>query len=227
MRARILLVGAERLESLLASEDFEVALAASGASGFARASEGDFDLIVLDETPAVCDALRRKGVDTSILMITEERVAGLRRGADDCVSRSCDSSELLARIEALLRRSPSMHRRSVTTLRLGDVEIDFRIHEVRKCGLAVSMSQKELALLQYLVDHRHRVVSREEILKHVWEYDSAVASRTVDVHIGWLRQKLEDDPQQPKYIKTIRGRGYRFDQDRAGAVRSSLSGVSN
>ena len=191
------------LSGLLRSEGYEIEVAPSS---------GDFDLIVLDDLP-ICDELRRKGVDTSILMLTEERVRGLRLGADDCVSRSCDPNELMARVEALLRRAPRLRWNPVTTLRFGDVEIDFGIAEARKRGRPVSLTSKELRLLQYLVEHRERVVSRNEILKHVWEYDAAVSSRTIDVHVGWLRQKLEDNPQQPRHIKTIRGRGYRFDSD--------------
>lgn len=211
MRAQILLIDAGYLSPLLAADQYQVELAMDGRSGFAKATAHTFDLIVLNNLPAVCVSLRRRGIDTSILMLTEERVAGLRRGADDCVSRSCDSNELLARIEALLRRVPKVRCTGVPNLRMGDVEIDFRIHEVLKRGSPLNMTSKELGLLQYLVDHRNRVVSREEILKNVWEYDARLSSRTVDVHIGWLRQKLEENPQQPRYIKTIRGRGYRFD----------------
>ena len=212
VRARILLILAEKelagkLSHLLAVEGVEVSSGAEHAML-------DYDLIVMDSL-SLCDRLRRKGIDTSILILTDDltgaRVAGLRLGADDCVSRNCDPNELLARIEALLRRVLRVRKTPITTLRFGDVEIDFAIAEARRHGHTISMASKELRLLQYLIDHRDRVVSRQEILGHVWEYDSAVSSRTIDVHIGWLRQKLEDDPQRPKYIKTIRGRGYRFD----------------
>lgn len=199
------------LRNLLAAEAMEVEVAADRESGYQMAAAGGFDIIVLDASPVVCDELRRKGVDASILMLTEERVKALRLGADDCVPHSCDSSELLARVEALLRRVPRVRRAATSTLRLGDLEIDFRVAEIRKGGRVLTVAQKELRLLQYLVEHRERIVSRKEILRQVWEYDSAVSSRTVDVHIGWLRQKLEDDPQHPRYIKTIRCRGYRFD----------------
>jgi len=215
MKARILLVMtatdlAGSLSRLLEGEGLEVVSAPA-----VQACKDDFDLIVL-YTLEVCDQLRRKGVDTSILMLAEDCVRGLKLGADDCVSRSCDSNELLARVEALLRRVKRMRRSPVTTLRFGDVEIDFGASEARKSGIAVSLTAKEFRLLRYLVDHRDRVVSRKEILSEVWEYEAAVSSRTIDVHVGWLRQKLEDHPQQPKYIKTIRGRGYRFDSDDCG-----------
>ena len=227
LHARILLAESDpqfrqTVLALLAGENFTLDLASDGLSAFEKASAGDFDLIVLDAALTfkngflVCDELRRKGIDTSILMLTaksriEDRVTALRLGADDCVSRNCDWNELLARVEALLRRVPKTRPNPIATLRFGDVEIDFGISEVHKAGSRINLAAKELRLLQYLVDHRERVVSRQEILRKVWEYDSAVTSRTIDVHIGWLRQKLEDNPQNPKYIKTIRGRGYRFD----------------
>ena len=193
-------------------------------AGCATAQSEAFDLIILDALLpgksgwVVCDELRRKGVDISILILLEksrsaERVKALKLGADDCVSRSCDSSELLARIEALLRRSPRARRSPLTILRFGDVEVDFAGAQAKKAGRRLTLAAKEFRLLQYLVDHRDRVVTRKEVLKNVWEYGSAISSRTVDVHVGWLRQKLEDDPQSPKYIRTIRGRGYRFDLD--------------
>ena len=230
MKIRILLVEndltiVEKLSALLAAESFNVDVAMDGESGLAKSSQGNFDLMILDADFcsgktgfAVCDELRRKGVDTSILMLTargnaEERIAGLRLGADDCVPRSCDANELVARVEALLRRLPRTRRSPSTVLRFGDVVIDFAIPEARKGRRLISLASKEFRLLQYLADHRERVVTRKEILKAVWEYDSAVSSRTIDVHVGWLRQKLEDNPQNPRYIKTIRGRGYRFDSD--------------
>lgn len=204
---------------MLITEEAEVEVARSGASGLALASSGGFDLILLDaHLPdrsglALCAELRRKGIDTSMVLLTEERVRGLRLGADDCVSRSCDLGELLARLEALARRIPKAATGGAIRFSFGDVVVDFASADAHKGGVPVSLTGKELRLLKYLVDHRNRVLSRQEILRHVWEYDSAVSSRTIDVHVGWLRQKLEDDPQQPRYIKTIRGRGYRFDSE--------------
>jgi two-component system alkaline phosphatase synthesis response regulator PhoP len=216
--SRILLVDSGRelidsLSALLTADGFEVELATDGETGFARASSGEFDLVILGTYPGtnICRELRKIGVDTSILTFSSKTVAALRLGADDCVPRSCDPNELMARVEALLRRVPKASRGPVRTLRFGDVEVDFALAEVRKAGRRVSLSSKELRLLQYLVSHRERVVSRKELLSNVWEYDAALSSRTVDVHVGWLRQKLEDDPQHPRHIMTIRGLGYRFD----------------
>jgi two-component system alkaline phosphatase synthesis response regulator PhoP len=215
---RILLVDAgqelvESLSALLTAESFKVEIATDGASGLARAASGNFDLVILGTNLGtnICRELRSMGVDTSILMLSSRTVPALRLGADDCVPRSCDPSELMARVEALLRRVPKASRGPVRTLRFDDVEIDFALADVRKAGRRVSLSNKELRLLQYLASHVERAVSRKELLRNVWEYDAGVSSRTIDVHVGWLRQKLEDDPQHPKHIMTIRGLGYRFD----------------
>jgi two-component system alkaline phosphatase synthesis response regulator PhoP len=237
--AKILLVEAdnrlaESMSRLLHIEGLQTERAAEGESGCEKALTGAYDLIILGTLlsgksgPAICDELRRKGIDTSVLVLlarsrAEERVQALKVGADDCVSRSCDASELMARIEALLRRAPRMRRSPVSVLRFGDVEIDFAGAIASKAGRPLTMAAKEFRLLQYLADHRDRVVTRKEILKNVWEYDSAVSSRTVDVHIGWLRQKLEDCPQEPRYIRTIRSRGYRFDPDHPKILTSVAS----
>jgi two-component system alkaline phosphatase synthesis response regulator PhoP len=209
------------VSDLLAAEGHEVESAHDGESGLAKALSGSFDLILLDVMLPrktgfdVCRELRQKGVDTAVLMLTArsqviDRVVGLKLGADDYLTKPFDPSELLARVEALLRRVQKENRIPVQTFHFSNVSVDFERAEVRKGGQPISLAGKELQLLRYLVDHRERVVPREELLQRVWEYNSEVSSRTIDVHVAWLRQKLEDNPQTPRHIQTIRGKGYRF-----------------
>jgi two-component system alkaline phosphatase synthesis response regulator PhoP len=139
-----------------------------------------------------------------------DRVVGLKLGADDYLAKPFEPPELLARIEALLRRVKKEKLTPVLRFQFGNVEVDFEKGDVRKDGVAISLAGKELDLLRYLVDHRGRVVSRDELLEGVWQYQPGVSSRTIDVHVAWLRQKLEENPQTPRHIHTVRGVGYRF-----------------
>jgi two-component system alkaline phosphatase synthesis response regulator PhoP len=209
------------VSDLLAAEGYDVETAADGDGGLAQASSGRFDLILLDVMLPqrtgfeVCRELRQQGIDTAILMVTAktqvvDRVVGLKLGADDYLAKPFDPAELLARVEALLRRVRNHGHAPVRSFRFGHVEIDFDRSEVRKRGRPVSLAGQELRLLRYLVDHRGAVVPRQELLRQVWEYNNHVSSRTLDVHVAWLRQKLEDHPQNPVHIQTIRGKGYRF-----------------
>jgi two-component system alkaline phosphatase synthesis response regulator PhoP len=226
MSSRVLLVEDERglvltVTDLLAAEGYEVESAVDGETAMAKAAGKNFDVIILDVMLPkkngfeVCRDLRQRGVDTAILMLTAktqvvDRVAGLKLGADDYLAKPFDPAELLARLEALLRRVQKENRIPLKTFQFGDVEVDFERARLLRSGQPVNMAGKELQLLQYLIHHRGRVVPREEILQNVWEYNSEVTSRTIDVHVVWLRQKLESNPQQPKHIHTIRGKGYRF-----------------
>ena len=210
------------ISDLLTADGYRVESVSDGDAGLAKATREKFALIILDVMLPkktgfeVCRQLREAGIDTAILMLTAktqivDRVVGLKLGADDYLTKPFDPAELLARVEALLRRVNKENRVNVRSFHFGDVEIDFERAEVRKAGLPLALAAKELQLLRYLVNHRDRVVPREEILQQVWEYDSEVSSRTIDVHIAWLRQKL-DNPQNPKFIQTVRGKGYRFTQ---------------
>ena len=226
MSSRILLVEDEpglvlTLADLLEAEGYTVETSGDGEAGLAKALTGTFELIVLDVMLPkkngfeVCQELRRRGADVAILMLTartqvDDRVAGLKLGADDYLAKPFDPAELLARVEALLRRTRKENRTAGGKCRFGDIEVDFERAEVLKRGEPVSLAGKELQLLRYLVDRRGSVVAREELLQNVWEYSGDVSSRTVDVHVAWLRQKIEDNPQNPKHIHTIRGKGYRF-----------------
>ena len=163
----------------------------------------------------VCRELRESGNHVVILMLTaktqlSDRVAGLKLGADDYLAKPFEPPELLARIEALLRRSDKQAPVRVSRFRFGEVEVDFEKGDVAKRGKRINLAGKELDLLRYLIDHRDTVVSRNDLLQTVWDYQPGVSSRTIDVHVAWLRQKLEDHPQNPRHIYTIRGVGYRF-----------------
>jgi two-component system alkaline phosphatase synthesis response regulator PhoP len=230
MSARILLVEDEpglvmTLSDLLGAEGYEVESATDGPAGLSRALKEKFDLIVLDvmlpgkSGLEVCRELRQQGNQVAVLMLTAKtqlynRVAGLKLGADDYLTKPFEPPELLARIEALLRRvkrrveQPKLS--PVTRFQFGNVDIDFERGAVRKEGVALNLAAKELDLLRYLIDRRGSVVSRDELLEAVWEYQPGVSSRTIDVHVAWLRQKLEDNPQTPRHIHTVRGVGYRF-----------------
>jgi two-component system alkaline phosphatase synthesis response regulator PhoP len=226
MNLRILLIEDEpglvlTLTDLLTAEGYEVDTAGDGNSGLEKALNSKYDVIVLDVMlPGksgfeVCKNLRQHGVDTAILMLTArtqviDRVEGLKLGADDYVTKPFDPSELLARVEALLRRVHKASSSPVVRFEFGNVQVDFERGEVIKDGTQISLAGKELQLLRYLVDHRGQVLSRDELLKDVWEYQSSVSSRTVDVHVAWLRQKLEQNPQMPRHFHTVRGVGYRF-----------------
>jgi two-component system, OmpR family, alkaline phosphatase synthesis response regulator PhoP len=224
--ARILLVEDEpglvlTVSDLLSTEGYEVEIAADGETGLAKAASGGFDVVVLDVMLPkkngfeVCRDLRQRGIDVAILMLTArtqvvDRVLGLKLGADDYLTKPFDPGELVARVQALLRRVQKENRIPLKSFQFEDVEIDFERATLLKSGQQVNMAGKEMQLLQYLIHHRGRVVPREEILHNVWEYSSDVSSRTIDVHVAWLRQKLEANPQQPRHIHTIRGKGYRF-----------------
>lgn len=226
MNSRILLVEDEpglvlTLSDLFTAEGYAVETANDGPGGLARAASEDFDLIVLDVMlPGksgfeVCRELRQQGRDTPILMLTAktqviDRVVGLKLGADDYLTKPFDPAELLARVEALLRRANKLNRPAVMRFQFGSVQVDFEKAEVLKEGVPIGLAAKELQLLRYLIDHRGRVLSREELLKNVWEYQAEISTRTVDVHVAWLRLKLERNPQFPRHILTVRGSGYRF-----------------
>jgi two-component system alkaline phosphatase synthesis response regulator PhoP len=211
------------LTDRLAAEGFDVESATDAHSGLARATSGQFDVILLDiMLPGgngfdICRAVRQKGLQTPILMLTArgqvvDRVVGLKLGADDYLVKPFEMAELLARIEALLRRSASTAAAATTSesYRFGDVTIDFRRAEVTKNGAPVELSAREFKLLRYFIEHRGAALSRDELLNEVWGYNAMPSTRTVDVHIAWLRQKIEDNPRHPQLILTVHGLGYKF-----------------
>lgn len=210
------------LKDDLTLEGYKVSTAADGEAGFTAASEKRFDLLILDiMLPLmngfdVCKKLRENGVTTPIIMLTArgqeiDRVLGLELGADDYVTKPFSPRELLARIKAILRRV-NRTRQAEDLVTFGEVEVDFRKYEILKSGNPVYLTSLEFSLLKFLVDNSDRALERNEILDGVWGDDVYVFDRTVDTHIGHLRKKIEDNPDKPRHILSVRGVGYRFSQ---------------
>jgi DNA-binding response OmpR family regulator len=204
----------------LQSEGYEVEWANTGTKGFQAAMAHPFDLIVLDiMLPGkngfdICRDLRSAGVRAPVLMLTArgeviDRVLGLKLGADDYVQKNCEPVELMARIEALIRRSGGSVGNN-ERLAFGDVSIDFRSHTLTRKGKPVVLSPIEFRLLEYLVQRRGAVVSREELLENVWAMKGDTMSRTVDVHVAGLRKKIETDSRYPRFLLTVKGAGYKL-----------------
>jgi two-component system alkaline phosphatase synthesis response regulator PhoP len=204
-------------------EGYEVESVTDANSALQTASANSYDAILLDVMlPGgtgfdVCRTLRQRGVQTPILMLTArgqviDRVVGLKLGADDYLVKPFEMAELLARIEALLRRTTSAipAGASAESYRFGDISVDFRRAEVTKGGQKLELSAREFKLLRYFIEHRGAALTRDELLNEVWGYNAMPSTRTVDVHVAWLRQKLEDNPRHPEYIHTVHGLGYKF-----------------
>jgi len=209
------------LSDRLTSEGYAVDTASDGEAGLARATSGAYDLIVLDVMLPrmngfdVCTGVRQRGVTTPILMLTArgqvvDKVVGLKLGADDYMTKPFEAIELVARLEALLRRRSSAPLPGGDVYRFGDVMIDFRRMEVTRGGRAVDLSAREFKLLRHFVEHRGATLSRDALLADVWGYGGMPLTRTVDVHVAGLRQKIESNPKSPEYILTVHGLGYKF-----------------
>ncbi len=228
-KKRVLLVEDEpglvlTLTDRLESEGYAVDAAREGGEALKKASDGAYDLIVLDVMlPGksgldVCRELRSRGASTPILFLTArgevaDKVVGLKLGGDDYLTKPFDMMELTARIEALLRRGEGSGADGASAIRryaFGDVEVDFRKAEVTRDKAPVELSALEFKLLKYFIENRGATLSREELLSRVWGYDAAIHSRTVDVHVSGLRQKIEPNPARPQYVVTVHKLGYRF-----------------
>ena len=205
----------------LEREGYRAITAADGESALALARDNRPDLIVLDVMlPAmdgfeVCRRLRRDS-RVPILMLTAkteevDKVVGLEIGADDYVTKPFSMRELLARVRALLRRSEAGPPEPGDILSSGDLTVDLRRREAFRTGNALSLKPKELDLLTFFLRNRGRAFTREQLLDQIWGYDFAGGTRTVDVHVNWLRQKIEPVPAKPVRLVTVRGTGYRFD----------------
>ena len=211
------------LTDRLSEEGYEVESVTNGKAALERATPAAFDLIILDVMLPhssgfdVCRDLRHRGVTTPILMLTArsqvaDKVVGLKLGADDYLTKPFAMMELMARLEALLRRTTE-NRPSAPpagTFQFGSIRIDFRSTEVFRDGNPIDLSAREFKLLRYFIEHRGATLSRDELLNGVWGYDAMPFTRTVDVHVAWLRQKLEPNPRHPQFILTVHGLGYRF-----------------
>jgi two-component system alkaline phosphatase synthesis response regulator PhoP len=223
---RVLLVEDEpglvlTLTDRLKSEGYQVASATDGPSGLSIASSQKFDVILLDVMlPGasgfdVCRDLRQRGVQTPIIMLTArgqvvDKVLGLKIGADDYVTKPFDMLELVARIEVQLRRATAGTGAAAVEYQFGEVKVNFRKAEVTRGGQPLELSAREFLLLKYFIEHREATLTRDELLNEVWGYQSMPSTRTVDVHVAWLRQKIEPNPRHPQYVLTIHGMGYKF-----------------
>jgi two-component system alkaline phosphatase synthesis response regulator PhoP len=206
------------LTDRLEGEGYRVCSETDGESGLARASSETFDAIVLDgmlpgrDGYDVCQTLRERGIRVPVLMLSArgqvvDRIVGLKLGADDYLVKPFDVSELLARLQALLRRAAPAEP---MTFRFGEIAVDFRRAEVSRNGVPVELTAREFTLLQYFIEHRGATISRDELLNQVWGYNAMPSTRTVDVHVALLRQKLEAHPRKPRHLLTVFGLGYKF-----------------
>jgi len=204
----------------LEQESFAVDIALDGIKGFDLAVVEDYDIIILDlmlpgmDGMEVCRKLRQEEkISTKILMLTaknqlEDRVEGLNTGADDYLAKPFAFKELIARIRALTRRPKKTLN---NTLKIKDLELDSSNQQVKRAGKIISLSKKEYSLLEYLLRNKNKILSKQELINHVWDYNANILPNTVEVYIGYLRNKIEKPfKNKPKLIKTIKGFGYKI-----------------
>ena len=206
----------------LKAEGYAVEVAVTGQEGLLLATEGQFQTIILDlglpdiDGQKICEYLRAKRIDTPILMLTaregiNDKITGLRGGADDYMTKPFVFEELLARIEALMRRGRAAGNAEPKTFQLADLMLDLETHEVKRGGSLIELTPKEFALLEFFLRRQGKVLSRARILEQVWGYNADPQTNVVDVHIGQLRRKI-DDGHAIKLLKTVRGFGYKLDE---------------
>jgi two-component system alkaline phosphatase synthesis response regulator PhoP len=209
----------------LRSEGYVVDFASDGEQGTQKATQLPFDLIILDimlprrSGLDICMDIRRAGLATPILLLTArgqtgDKVAGFKLGADDYVTKPFDSLELMARVEALLRRAPAKGGGAGLMgngiYQFGSIQVDVRGTQVTRDGQRVYLTAREFELLRYFIEHQGATLSRDELLREVWGHETGTFTRTVDVHVASLRQKLERLPKKPEIIATVPGLGYKF-----------------
>ncbi len=210
------------LKDNLEFESYQVELAIDGAEGLQKAIAADYDLIILDVMMPkmsgfdVCKAMRKSGIKTPIIFLTAkseeiDKVLGLELGADDYLTKPFSLRELIARVKAILRRTEGkgddLLKGEVT---IGGLTVDFDQFSAKTKEGEVRMSHKEFEILHYLAEHMNQVVSRYDLLNKVWGYDSQPTTRTVDNFIMRLRQRIEENPNEPRYILTVHGVGYKL-----------------
>jgi len=227
--SRILLVEdnedlAFALRTALENEGFTVAIAGDGASGLEQATRDPVDLIILDlmlprmDGYRVLRALRGAGIDAPVLVLTAKgeeanKVQAFSMGGDDYVTKPFGVLELIARVKALLRRTRGKDAPPIPAVeRFGEIEVNPASRTVYRGGQLVSLSPREFDLLLALVRRRGAAASRVELLREVWQYQTGVVSRTIDIHIAELRRKLEPDPAEPRHIRTVWKVGYRLER---------------
>jgi len=216
------------LESALQGEGYETQMARTGPDGLRLAREIRPDLLILDlmlpgmSGLEICKRLRDDGMATPVIMLTskaeeDDRVLGLELGADDYVTKPFSLRELMARVRAHLRREKSAEAAENNgnvkpeKFQFGEVVVDFKRHEVYKAGALQELTNREFRLLEYFIQHPGELLSRDRLLDDIWGYDIYPTTRTVDNHILRLRKHVEPDPENPRYIKTVRGAGYLFE----------------
>ncbi|AZP04591.1 response regulator transcription factor [Jeotgalibaca ciconiae] len=225
----------------LEKEGYEVTQASDGREGYELALNQSFDFIILDlmlpsmDGMDICKSLRREKIDTPILMLTAkddelEKIIGLELGADDYMTKPFSPREVIARMKAILRRTKKEDRSSTNgdiekgaevtvaapiveeKVVIGEVVIFPELYEVHVKGISIDITPKEFELLLYMAQRANRILSREQLLNAIWNFDYAGETRIVDVHISHLREKIEEDTKNPQYIKTVRGFGYKFEE---------------
>lgn len=209
---------AQSIKKGLEQESYAVDLAFDGEEGLDFCLTGVYDLIILDrllpkiEGLEVCKRVRKQGIHTPILILTakgqvEDRVEGLDAGADDYLIKPFAFEELLARVRALKRRPADSLG---TVLEVGDLSLDTNSFEVKRAEKRINLSSKEFALLEFFMRHANKIITKDQIINHVWNYESDVLPNTVEVYIGYLRNKIEKPFGNRKIIHTIRGFGYKI-----------------
>ncbi|AYW46905.1 DNA-binding response regulator [Tetragenococcus osmophilus] len=211
----------------LEKEGYQVTSAENGKDAYEIASTQSFDFIILDIMLPIIDGievtkkLRQEKVDTPILMLTAkddsvDRILGLEIGADDYLTKPFSPREIIARIKAITRRlEPRVsleEEESTEILNAGSISCNLSEHQVTVHDIPIELTPKEFELLVYFMKRKGRVISRDTLLDRIWHFDFDGQNRIVDVHVGHLREKVEDDPKHPKYIQTVRGFGYKFQE---------------